>query len=95
MPDAVGQDLGTPFLRFERQGHLAWLTIDRPASRNALSAAMYFGVKRAVQLVNALPEPAALYQAQLFELPMVRELERIALEQPVIEREESALTQPR
>jgi len=53
-------DLGTPFLRFEREGHLAWCTIDRPASRNALSAAMYFGVKRAVQLVSAWSEPAAL-----------------------------------
>jgi enoyl-CoA hydratase/carnithine racemase len=53
-------DLGTPFLRLEREGHLAWCTIDRPGSRNALSPAMYFGVKRAVQLVNALPEPTAL-----------------------------------
>jgi enoyl-CoA hydratase/carnithine racemase len=53
-------DLGTPFLRFEREGHLAWCTIDRPASRNALSAAMYFGVKRAVRLVNSWAEPTAL-----------------------------------
>ena len=53
-------DLGTPFLRLEREGHLAWCTIDRPASRNALSGAMYFGVKRAVQIVNALAEPTAL-----------------------------------
>jgi enoyl-CoA hydratase/carnithine racemase len=60
MPERESYDLGTPFLRLEREGHLAWCTIDRPASRNALSAAMYFGVKRAVQLVNALPEPTAL-----------------------------------
>jgi len=53
-------DLGTPFLRLEREGHLAWCTIDRPESRNALSSAMYFGVKRAVQLVNGLSEPTAL-----------------------------------
>jgi enoyl-CoA hydratase/carnithine racemase len=53
-------DLGTPFLRMEREGHLAWCTIDRPGSRNALSAAMYFGIKRAVQLVNARPDPTAL-----------------------------------
>jgi len=53
-------DLGTPFLRFEREGHLAWCTIDRPGSRNALSAAMYFGIKRAVQLVNRRAEPTAL-----------------------------------
>jgi enoyl-CoA hydratase/carnithine racemase len=60
MTERESHDLGTPFLRLEREGHLAWCTIDRPASRNALSAAMYFGVKRAVQLVNALPEPTAL-----------------------------------
>ena len=60
MPDPERYDLGTPFLRMEREGHLAWCTIDRPRSRNALSAAMYFGLKRAVQLVNALPEPTAL-----------------------------------
>ena len=46
-------DLGTPFLRLERTDHLAWCTIDRPRSRNALSPAMYYGVKRAVEWVNA------------------------------------------
>jgi enoyl-CoA hydratase/carnithine racemase len=60
MPDPQTYDLGTPFLRLEREEHLAWCTIDRPASRNALSAAMYFGIKRAVQLVNRLEEPSAL-----------------------------------
>jgi enoyl-CoA hydratase/carnithine racemase len=60
MADPERYDLGTPFLRLEREGHLAWCTIDRPASRNALSPAMYFGLKRAVQLVNALTEPTAL-----------------------------------
>ena len=37
-------DLGTPFLRFERDGHLAWCTIDRPASRNDMTVAMYYGI---------------------------------------------------
>src|SRR5262249_6697425 len=60
MPDLEHYDLGTPFLRMERDGHLAWCTIDRPASRNALSAAMYFGLKRAVQIVNARALPTAL-----------------------------------
>jgi enoyl-CoA hydratase/carnithine racemase len=60
MTDRESYDLGTPFLRLEREGHLAWCTIDRPSSRNALSAAMYFGIKRAVQLVNARSEPTAL-----------------------------------
>ena len=60
MPDPETFDLGTPFLRLEREGHLAWCTIDRPGSRNALSAAMYFGIKRAVRIVNGLAEPTAL-----------------------------------
>lgn len=60
MSERETYDLGTPFLRLEREGHLAWCTIDRPHSRNALSAAMYFGVKRAVQLVNRMAEPTAL-----------------------------------
>jgi enoyl-CoA hydratase/carnithine racemase len=58
--DPQPYDLGTPFLRLERAGHIAWCTIDRPGSRNALSPAMYFGIKRAVQLVNGWPEPTAL-----------------------------------
>jgi enoyl-CoA hydratase/carnithine racemase len=53
-------DLGTPFLRFERRGHLAWCTIDRPKSRNAFSVGMYYGIKKAVAHVNRLPEPCAL-----------------------------------
>jgi len=53
-------DLGTPNLRFERDGSIAWCVIDRPSARNALTPAMYYGVKRAVQLVNADPELAAL-----------------------------------
>jgi enoyl-CoA hydratase/carnithine racemase len=53
-------DLGTPFLRLERRDHLALCTIDRPKSRNALSPAMYYGIKRAVDWVNARSEPTAL-----------------------------------
>ncbi len=53
-------DLGTPALRMERDGSVAWCIIDRPGARNALTPAMYFGIKRAVQLVNAEPELAAL-----------------------------------
>ncbi|MFD0690698.1 enoyl-CoA hydratase/isomerase family protein [Actinomadura fibrosa] len=55
-----GDDLGTPYLRFERDGALAWCVVDRPDSRNALTSAMYFGVRRAVDLVNRDPELAAL-----------------------------------
>ena len=53
-------DLGTPHLRFEREAHIAQLTIHRPEARNALSRAMYFGIKRAVEIVNAYEAPTAL-----------------------------------
>jgi enoyl-CoA hydratase len=56
----MSDDLGSPNLRLERQGSIAWCTIDRPAARNALTPAMYYGIKRAVQLVNSAPELAAL-----------------------------------
>src|SRR6187397_2810433 len=56
----MGDDLGTPALRFEREGSIAWCTIDRPAARNALTPAMYYGLKRAVHLVNRDPDLAAL-----------------------------------
>ena len=53
-------DLGTPHLRLERQGLIAWCVIDRPAARNAFTPAMYYGIKRAVQVVNEDPDLAAL-----------------------------------
>src|SRR4051794_31978095 len=53
-------DLGTTALRFEREGRIAWCVIDRPSARNALTPAMYFGIKRAVGLVNSDAELAAL-----------------------------------
>lgn len=56
----MSDDLGTPHLRFERRGPLGWCVIDRPAARNALTGAMYFGVRRAVDLVNRDPDLHAL-----------------------------------
>jgi enoyl-CoA hydratase len=53
-------DLGAAGLRLERDGVIGWCTIDRPAARNALTPAMYFGLKRAVYLVNTDPDLAAL-----------------------------------
>ena len=53
-------DLGAGGLRFTREGAIGWCTIDRPAARNAFSPAMYFGLKKAVHLVNSDPELAAL-----------------------------------
>jgi enoyl-CoA hydratase/carnithine racemase len=56
----VSEDLGAAGLRFERDGVVAWCTIDRPEARNAITPAMYFGLKRAVRLVNQDPDLAAL-----------------------------------
>jgi hypothetical protein len=44
----------------ERRGPLAWCIIDRPESRNALTSRMYFGIRRAVDLVNKDPDLHAL-----------------------------------
>jgi enoyl-CoA hydratase len=46
-------ELGSRFLRWERRDAVAWVTIDRPERRNALTANMYFGIRRAVDRVNA------------------------------------------
>lgn len=56
----MSDDLGAAGLRFERDGVIGWCIIDRPAARNALTPAMYYGIKRAVNLVNKDPELAAL-----------------------------------
>lgn len=53
-------DLGAAGLRFERQGVIGWCIIDRPEARNAFTPAMYFGIKRAVRLVNADPDLSAM-----------------------------------
>jgi enoyl-CoA hydratase len=47
-----GDWLGTPHLRFERHGSLAHCVVDRPEKRNAMTPSMYFGVRRAVDVVN-------------------------------------------
>lgn len=64
MPDAPrapdGDWLGTPFLHLERHGSLAVCRVDRPHRRNAMTPAMYFGVRYAVDHVNRSPELAAL-----------------------------------
>lgn len=55
-----GDWLGTPYLHFTRVGPLAICTLDRPAARNAMTPAMYFGIRYAVSRVNADPELAGL-----------------------------------
>lgn len=53
-------DLGTKALELSREGPIIWCRIRRPHARNAMTPAMYFGLKRAVRMVNALAEPCAL-----------------------------------
>ena len=48
-----GDWLGTPYLRFERDGGFAVLTLDRPEARNAMTPAMYFGIRYAISRVNS------------------------------------------
>lgn len=55
-----GDWLGTPFLRLERHGPLARCVVDRPERRNALTPAMYFGIRYAVDRVNADDDLAGL-----------------------------------
>ena len=56
----MASELGTNALRFEREGPIAWCVLDRPEARNALTPAMYYGIKQAVRLVNRDPDLAAL-----------------------------------
>ena len=55
-----GDWLGTPYLQFERRGPLGVCTVDRPEKRNAMTPAMYFGVRYAVDLVNRDDDLAGL-----------------------------------
>jgi enoyl-CoA hydratase/carnithine racemase len=55
-----GDWLGTPYLRFERDGPIATLVLDRPEARNAMTPAMYFGIRYAVSRMNADDDLAGL-----------------------------------
>ncbi|KAA9149888.1 enoyl-CoA hydratase/isomerase family protein [Amycolatopsis acidicola] len=56
----MADELGAAGLRFERDGVFGWCVLDRPRARNALTPAMYFGIKRALKLVEESGELAAL-----------------------------------
>jgi enoyl-CoA hydratase/carnithine racemase len=47
-----GDWLGTPYVRLERDGRIARCVVDRPTARNAMTAAMYFAVRYAVDVLN-------------------------------------------
>jgi enoyl-CoA hydratase len=55
-----GDWLGTPFLRLERHASFAHVVVDRPQARNALTPAMYFGLRYAIRHVDADPDLAGL-----------------------------------
>ncbi|MGH9273103.1 MAG: enoyl-CoA hydratase/isomerase family protein [Acidimicrobiales bacterium] len=55
-----GDWLGTRHLRFERHGPLAHCIVDRPEKRNAMTGAMYFGVRYASNHVDADPDLAGM-----------------------------------
>jgi enoyl-CoA hydratase/carnithine racemase len=53
-------DLGSTYLYWERKGGVAWVTVDRPDRRNAMTPNMYFGVRKAVDRLNQSPDLRAL-----------------------------------
>jgi enoyl-CoA hydratase len=55
-----GDWLGTPYVRLERHGSIARCVVDRPEARNAMTGAMYFAVRYAVDLVNRDPDLAGM-----------------------------------
>ncbi|MBB2992387.1 enoyl-CoA hydratase/carnithine racemase [Mycolicibacterium iranicum] len=55
-----GDWLGTPYLHFTREGPFGVCRLDRPEARNAMTPAMYFGIKYAVKHVESDPDLAGL-----------------------------------
>ncbi|BBY04828.1 enoyl-CoA hydratase/isomerase family protein [Mycobacterium noviomagense] len=55
-----GDWLGTKFLKFTREGPFAIVTLDRPQARNAMTPAMYFGIRYAISRVDSDPDLAGL-----------------------------------
>ena len=55
-----GDWLGTKFLKFTREDPFGIVTLDRPEARNAMTPAMYFGIRYAIARVNADADLAGL-----------------------------------
>jgi enoyl-CoA hydratase/carnithine racemase len=53
-------ELGSQYLHWEQRDSVAWVRIDRPEKRNALTSNMYFGIRTAVDRVNQSPTLRAL-----------------------------------
>jgi enoyl-CoA hydratase/carnithine racemase len=56
----AGDWLGTPYLHFSREGAFGVCRLDRPKARNAMTPAMYFGIRYAVRHVDSDPDLAGL-----------------------------------
>ena len=57
---ACSESLGTPHLRLELRGVVAWCVIDRPERRNALSIEMYRGIGTAITIAGRDPKVRAM-----------------------------------
>ena len=68
-----GDWLGTPYLRFTREGPFGVCTLDRPEARNAMTPAMYFGIRYAIRHVDADPdlEQGNVLVAEALEMALV------------------------
>ena len=53
-------DFGAPDLLFEQRGPIVWVTINRPQARNAMTFAMYDGLVRICDSVDADPNTRVL-----------------------------------
>ncbi len=53
-------DFGAPDLLFEQRGSIAWVTFNRPHARNAMTFAMYDGLVRICDTVDADPSTRVL-----------------------------------
>lgn len=56
----AGDWCGTPYLRIERRPPFAHLVVDRPDYKNTLTAAMYFGIRHGIEVVNRSQELSGL-----------------------------------
>ena len=46
-------------LKIEKRGHALWLTIDRPAQRNAMNSVVLQGIRAAPRCSSRVPAPGA------------------------------------
>lgn len=59
-PPPSGDYTESPYLRMSREGRSVHLVVDRPKARNALTNAMSFGIRYAIERVDAEPDSSGL-----------------------------------